>query len=360
MESIYDIAIIGAGPAGSTLAKELSKIDNLKIAIVDSRPLNREYKNNDFKKPCGGLLSPNAQKFLAKHNTTLPNEILADPQSFNIQTSDFYTLITRNYQRNYININREAFDRWLLKDILNVEKIFHKRVINIIYSNNIFITFLSSNEVIKSKMLIGADGANSIVKSIFFKDIKIKNYIAIQENFKKLDNSTNFSCYFDKEISNYYGWSFVKDHIFTIGYALKNDKKANEKFEMFKIKLKGPSINISESISREGTLLLRPNFFHGVSVGCDSKAYLIGEAGGYISPSSAEGISYAFNTAEILSKAIKNNIENENYMKIEKEFRLKMIKIQIKIFIKNIKSLFINTPFLRYLVMKIGLKSLKD
>ena len=49
MESIYDIAIIGAGPAGSALVKELSKIENLKIAIVDSRPLEKNIKIETLK-----------------------------------------------------------------------------------------------------------------------------------------------------------------------------------------------------------------------------------------------------------------------------------------------------------------------
>lgn len=355
--SIYDLAIIGAGPAGSTLAKNVSKI-GIHIAIIDARPLDKYFQNGNFKKPCGGLLSRNAQKFLAKNNIALPNEILASPQPFNVLTTDFNISISRNYYRKYVNMNREKFDRWLLKDLNNVDKIFNIRVLNIAYDNNIFTIFLSSGHKIKAKILVGADGANSIVRSTFFADLKIKKYIALQEIFEKCDNSANYSCYFDKTISDYYGWSMVKDNNFIIGYAINMDNKVNGKFNIFKTKLKKLGVDISKPVSKEGTLLFRPNFFHKISVGCDSKAYLIGETGGYISPSSAEGISYAFKTAEILSNSIIKNIKNENYKKIERSFRLKMIKIQILIFIKNCKSLFINTPFLRHVIMKLGIQNL--
>ena len=141
----------------------------------------------------------------------------------------------------------------------------------------------------------------------------------------------------------------VKENNFIIGFAIPECKDIRNKFETFKKDLLNIGCNLSKPISREGTLILRPDFFHKVSVSCNGKVYLIGEAGGYISPSSAEGISYALNTAEILSKSIK---KYKNYSDIEREFRIKMIKIQIKIFIRNLKSLFINTPLLRYLVMK--------
>ncbi len=51
---IYDIGIIGAGPAGSTFARILAEIrPDLKIILLDG-----QIKRSTT--PCGGLLSPDA------------------------------------------------------------------------------------------------------------------------------------------------------------------------------------------------------------------------------------------------------------------------------------------------------------
>ena len=81
---MYDIAVIGAGPAGSVFATELSKHNpKYKILIIDGQ-------SEDNKKVCGGLLAPDAQKELSKLNLTLPNNILADPQIFEVETIDIH------------------------------------------------------------------------------------------------------------------------------------------------------------------------------------------------------------------------------------------------------------------------------
>ena len=113
----YDIAIIGAGPSGSTLAKILSKKYHLKydkdpkILIIDRRDLD---KTSDFKlsKSCGGLIAPDAQKTLAELGLGIPKNVLVGPQLFTVRVIDFDNNIDRFYQRHYINVDREKFDRW--------------------------------------------------------------------------------------------------------------------------------------------------------------------------------------------------------------------------------------------------------
>ena len=77
---MYDVVIIGVGPAGSTLARLLSK-SNKKVLVVDG-------KNLKNKKPCGGLLAPDAQKELAHYDLVIPKDILVSPQIFSVKTID--------------------------------------------------------------------------------------------------------------------------------------------------------------------------------------------------------------------------------------------------------------------------------
>ena len=104
----YDIAIIGGGPAGAVFAKELSELlPDRKVLLIDGQT----EKNP---KVCGGLLAPDAQRMFAMLGLTLPKEILADPQIFDVETIDLEKRQVRYYQRHYLNMDRYAFDKWLV------------------------------------------------------------------------------------------------------------------------------------------------------------------------------------------------------------------------------------------------------
>ena len=65
----YDAAIIGAGPAGATFARRLAQQSpELKILLLDAQ-------DEGHKKPCGGLLAPDAQKTLAHFDLVLPKSV---------------------------------------------------------------------------------------------------------------------------------------------------------------------------------------------------------------------------------------------------------------------------------------------
>ena len=77
---VYDTIVIGGGPAGATFARCAAKAGH-KMLLIDGQT----EKN---KKPCGGLLAPDAQKALAGFDFVLPRDILADPQIFSVKTID--------------------------------------------------------------------------------------------------------------------------------------------------------------------------------------------------------------------------------------------------------------------------------
>ena len=86
MNNTYDVAVIGAGPAGAVFAAELAAADPArKILLIDGIGQGKG-------KVCGGLLAPDAQKVLPKLNLTLPNSVLADPQIFSVETVDLSPL----------------------------------------------------------------------------------------------------------------------------------------------------------------------------------------------------------------------------------------------------------------------------
>ena len=346
---MYDIVIIGAGPAGSTLARQISKSNN-KILIIDA-------ENEKNKKPCGGLLAPDAQKEFAHYDLVLPKDILVSPQIFSVKTMDLVSKQVRYYQRYYLNMDRYKFDKYLVSLIPDNIKKINGRVVFIKKEDNYILEVLDSGKkkIIKSKMIVGADGCNSIVRRTFYKN-DIMKYMAIQEWYKCVDSSNSFySCIFDRKTSSSCSWLIHKDEYLIYGGAF-DIKNSKDKFLEQRERLsKFLSIDLSNPVKREACLVYRPKKYRDFVTGKDG-AYLIGEAAGFISASSFEGIRSAIRSADILSKII--NKEN-NIKKITRLYRVNTIKLKIKLRLKVIKRWFMYTDIVRNIIMKLGIDSIK-
>ncbi len=373
---MYDIAIVGGGPAGSCLAMLLASVKGLKIAVIDKRELQKPYEGEGYIKSCGGLLAPDAQKTISRMGLDLPKEVLATPQIFCVRTIDLKRNLERFYQRFYINMDREKFDRFLASkiDAENAETFFGYTVSGIRYNEKekVFCVSMRSRGntkepvIIRANMLVGADGAMSIVRRKLFPKLKFKEYVSLQEVFHQEHNNNlpYFSSLFHPKITDYYAWSLPKDDTFIFGAAIPAGKGAIKKYEELKEMVKDFGYDLKTPLRKEGTVILRTTGLTQIPKGYDDKAYLIGEAGGYISPSSAEGISYAFNSAIKLYESIRKAREEAPfdskayYQKIHSNFKRKVVPLRCKIVLKCLKKPFMYQPTLRYLVMKSKLKAI--
>lgn len=347
----YDVIIIGAGPAGSTLARLLSH-KKYNILLVDAS-CTRE-------KVCGGLISPDAQDFLARHDIFLPKDVLVNPQLFSVRTIDLRDGLTRYYRRSYMNVNRRKFDDFLKNMVDRHVEFLDDRCVSVSRTEEGFEVVFSKDRSAKflCKYIVGADGASSVVRSSLFKNKKIARYTAIQQWFDAKDENPYYSCVFDSESSSGCSWIFFKDGKLVFGGAF-DTVGSRRAFEEQKKKLINLGIVSSEllqnPIRTEACLVSRPKLFEGIFLGKDG-AFLIGEAAGLISPSSFEGISYAMNSAEALAIAMN---ECDTPKTIGKHYKSLANNLIIKIKMRCLKRPFMYDPHLRKAVMKSGITSIK-
>lgn len=342
----YDIAVCGAGPAGAAFAMTAPK--NMKILLLDGA-----YAS----KPCGGLLAPDAQKALASFELTLPKDILVDPQIFSVRTIDMKSGDVRRYQRMYINVDRDKFDKWMVSQAGENTQIKKARLVSCKPDGDGYKILCKAADgtpfEARCRYIVGADGANSLVRRTFFPKLKTRHYVAIQQWFNIDENTPDpfYSCIFDPDTSDCCSWSIYKDNCVIFGGAYEPEH-CRERFEAQKNKMKNFGLVLGEPIKTEACMVLRPSSPASFCTGKNG-VFLIGEAAGFISPSSFEGISSAINSAVALTDAIKKG------GRIQKNYARNVALLKAKLFMKNFKCPFMYNPLLRKIVMKSGVSSLK-
>lgn len=299
---MYDIAIVGAGPAGSTLARLLSP--QYKVLLLDKRNLQEEGQGR-FRKSCGGLIAPDAQKELCRLGLGLPRHIMAGPQLFGVRTLDLEHSHECLYQRYYYNVDREAFDRWLLSLVPDkVEILTNQSLIGIEHEKHSHRLKLRGGKEISCRLLVGADGASSLVRRRMAGNApSIRRYLSVQECVEQREEDSHYGVIFDSTITDFYSWTISKNGSMLIGSAFPEGSNAREQFDKLKEKMQQRGFRWGASLYREGAVINRPSSLGEICYG-EERTALIGEAAGWISPSSAEGISFALRSAGVLASSL--------------------------------------------------------
>jgi flavin-dependent dehydrogenase len=202
-------------------------------------------------------------------------------------------------------------------------------------NNGYTVTLLQNGQKteVTTDIIIGADGANSRVRKTLLPSQKKspKRYISIQEWFPNTDYLNQYVAIFDQKVSDFYSWIIPKDGGMIFGTAIEEGKDAVTYHNLQKERLKKYGYHLNIPTKKEGCYLLRPYSSKEVQLGKDNIA-LVGEAAGFISPTSAEGISYAMVSADMLSHAI---IENKTHFLSLYEHNVKPLKKNIDLKMKK-------------------------
>ncbi|MBE6975032.1 MAG: FAD-binding protein [Ruminococcaceae bacterium] len=350
-QTVYDIAVVGAGPAGAVFVKELTQArPDLSILLIDGQ-------SPDSAKPCGGLLAPDAQKLLARFDLVLPKSVLEDPQIFAVETIDIGQKLVRYYQRHYLNMDRYAFDQWLLSLVPASVQLLRGRCTRITSAEDHHLLTVQQGDdrsCIAARMIVGADGGGSVVRRTFFKPMKVQ-YMAIQQWFEnKGQRLPYYSCIFDSKTSDSCSWTIHKANYVIFGGAFKT-QGCRRAFDKQRARLEAFLGNsFGEAVKTEACLVSSPRVMQDFCVG-GGTVFLLGEAAGFISASSFEGLSSAMYSGKVLADAFAESTAPEAVLKL---YRKNTRSLRLKLRLKAVKRFLLCTPFTRSLIMRSGIQAI--
>lgn len=358
----YDVIIVGGGPAASILAWKLPK--DLKVLIVERRFLLSKERLYEREKSCGGMLDETAQKVLAQLGIPLPKQVLAGPQVFAIRAIDFDTQMERYYQKRYVNIDRAQLDAYLLQlaaQRRNVTVWQGAQAFNIQEEKDGVIVCVRQENgdklEVKGAYLVGADGGGSMVRQYLLKRKPRKHeprrYASIQEWHPMPEALPYYVSVFDERVTDFYSWIIPEEMRMIIGSAIPEGRDVRKRFEQFKEDLTKKGFDVSHPDKVRGAIILRPRPWGSVWSG-SRRIYLVGEAAGLISPSSAEGISFALRSGKKLADSFQTK---GRLWRIQYEKALLPLKLSIAL--KSLKSPIMYQKRWRGIVFKTHALSMK-
>jgi len=314
----YDVAIVGAGPAGSTAAKVLSE-KGLSTLLLEKATFPRD-------KPCGGGL----QMRILHRFKYLNEDNLIDSYSTAIQLhspSLKHHILFQDDVPLQAMVLRKTFDEHLV--MLATESGATLKCGNTVQTitvekENIRIA-LSDGTSEESRMLIGADGTwSTIAKNIGMKPNCTHIGVCVYAEYR-MSKKTIHTLYGDQHQVHIhlqphglagYGWVFPKKEHVNIGIAefrqainpATEKKNLQKHFDYY--------LQVLKKQKLLPTHLAKTATHGGVFPTCPLKSLtadrvlLCGDAGGLANPMTGEGIYYAMCSAEMAAKTTIRALEN--------------------------------------------------
>jgi flavin-dependent dehydrogenase len=320
---MFDVAVVGAGPAGSVAAKRCAE-NGLNTVVLEKKKLPRE-------KVCSGMIiGPLAHTLIRQEFGPIPETVLCRPPQLNgyqVHTPDVEGQDVEKLDFLISLTWRRDLDFWMSEAARarGAQIWTGTKVISIIEKRQAFLirceTGQESHEI-EARFLIGADGGTSIVRKTLFPHFKVPFALAYEEWFPgslELD-------------SRYFHWFYLQKD-FPGGFAV------HQKDGFIVLEFGGSSTVPEERIKWAKDYLAETYGFNqsqepiwrgacpvarlagGLASGAFQPArrdvLLAGEAGGLVIPITAEGIGTGLKSgllaAESVAQAIKSDQPAESF-----------------------------------------------
>ena len=333
--SHYDVLVEGAGPAGATAAYYLA-MQGKKVVLVDRAKFPRE-------KACGGGLCVHIEEFdhiISNWDDFLESKCLRGI----VYGPDFMPVDYVSEKPFFYNIRRLKFDNTLVEYAVDkgatlIEGVAVKDFE--VYPDKV-VTKLRNGDEITSDVIIGAGGSFDLVSRRIREienmpmkwrdeDIATALYFEIDVGREYMDR-----VYGDERISmahikyqnlDGYGWSFSKDTVLNVGIGcprsiIKKLKKENPEWDE-----RHSLLDYVDTLKEQGwfpkdinidrKMIAGSNIPVGMGMKCTvgDRMLVIGDAGGFVSPLSGEGLYYALDSGRIAAESLDTLFKEGNFDK---------------------------------------------
>jgi geranylgeranyl reductase family protein len=308
MTETYDIAIVGAGPAGSTAAYFLAK-GGLKVALIDKAAFPRD-------KTCGDGVSPRALHVLEQME-------LLDDLKARTQLINYLDLFAPNGTRCVAQVPRMAglpaftlvAPRYLLDELIFQRALAggatYKQldITEPIRENGRMIGLKSRTESIQARLIVLATGAATrLLEATGFLRRKPTLMVAARQYFENLPPQTDhLEFYFNQVPLPGYGWLFPTSATSAnigIGYFGRLEASPRSLLEKF-YQQHPRMVEVLKDARPVGPIKgypLRVDFPESTLM--VDGAIAVGEAVGLVNPFTGEGIDYALESGQLAAECI--------------------------------------------------------